>query len=91
LYGSIIDFRSQSTAASAVIDLGGNVNGRYLRFWDDATAGSATITAGSSSTVQFYNNTTAGNANITMGPSSSLTFAGRTAANAIIHLLGGSD
>jgi autotransporter-associated beta strand protein len=98
LYGSIIDFRSQSTAASAVIDLGGNVNGMWLRFWDNASAGSATINAGSHNNLQFYNNSTAGNSNITVGSNSSLTFNGSysgppttTAANAIIHLLGGSD
>lgn len=84
---SAVNFRGTSTAADATIF---NQN-TYLRFFDNASAGNASIAATDRTAVQFYGNSTADNATITVtGPTfvagtSSVNFADNsTAGNSTI-------
>ncbi len=93
-----IEFRNQSTAASAQIfienePLNSATAGGYLNFFDNSTAAQSEITlrAGTQGTVQFYNNATAANAQIitetgTGNPGNIFFNDNSTAANANISL-----
>ncbi|MBA3484850.1 MAG: hypothetical protein H0T51_23880, partial [Pirellulales bacterium] len=103
---SVIDFHGHSTAAQSTIVLEDVQLGSFLRFWDDATAGSANITVGKAGYAQFYSRSDAGIAKIRVhagtssgqgngllsvsGSSSPLAVPEATLAEAIITLDGGA-
>ena len=61
----VLSFNNTATAGSAAITSSDSSNAVFVYFYDNSTAGSATITNGNNSYLNFFGNSTAGSASFT--------------------------